>query len=62
LFENQTYHSLLSVSLIAYMLVFEQISPDHVKGTNGSLLQIAGCIGIIAAIVAGLPAAHVAGW
>jgi hypothetical protein len=44
------------------MLVFEQISPDHVKGTNGSLLQIAGCIGIIAAIVAGLPAAHVAGW
>ena len=50
------------MSLIVYMLVFEQVSPVHVRGTNGSLLQIAGCIGIIAAIVAGLPAAHIAGW
>lgn len=42
-----------------YML---QVSPIHVRGTNGSLLQLAGCIGILSAIVAGLPAASVAGW
>ncbi|KAG0559413.1 hypothetical protein KC19_10G102600 [Ceratodon purpureus] len=43
-------------------LYISEVSPVHMKGTNGSLLQIAGCIGIIASIVAGLPAAHVAGW
>lgn len=43
-------------------LYISEISPTHVKGTNGSLLQIAGCIGILGALVAGLPVAHVAGW
>lgn len=52
----------ISVEFIVCMLVFVQISPTHVKGTNGSLLQIAGCIGILGALVAGLPVAHVAGW
>lgn len=43
-------------------LYISEVSPIHVRGTNGSLLQLAGCIGILSAIVAGLPAANVAGW
>jgi hypothetical protein len=39
-----------------------QISPTAVRGTYGSLLQIATCVGIFAALVAGLPAPTVPGW
>jgi hypothetical protein len=39
-----------------------QISPASVRGTYGSLLQIASCVGILAALVAGLPAHSVPGW
>lgn len=32
------------------------------RGTYGSLLQMATCVGILGALVAGLPVAHVSGW
>ncbi|KAH9571351.1 hypothetical protein CY35_02G090200 [Sphagnum magellanicum] len=39
-----------------------EISPTAVRGTYGSLLQIATCVGIFAALVAGLPAPTIPGW
>ncbi|CAK9871193.1 unnamed protein product [Sphagnum jensenii] len=39
-----------------------EISPTAIRGTYGSLLQIATCVGIFAALVAGLPAPTVPGW
>jgi sugar porter (SP) family MFS transporter len=39
-----------------------EISPPSVRGTYGSFLQIATCIGILAALVAGLPVHSVSGW
>lgn len=42
--------------------IIMQISPTAVRGTYGSLLQIATCVGIFAALVAGLPAPTVPGW
>ncbi len=45
-----------------FLHVFMQISPVSVRGTYGSLLQIASCVGILAALVAGLPAHSVPGW
>jgi len=47
---------------LVFLHVFMQISPASVRGTYGSLLQIASCVGILAALVAGLPAHSVPGW
>lgn len=39
-----------------------EISPTSVRGTYGSFIQIATCIGILASLVAGLPAHSIPGW
>lgn len=43
-------------------LYVTEISPTAVRGTYGSLGQIATCIGILGALVAGLPVATIPGW
>ncbi|KAL2652133.1 hypothetical protein R1flu_020261 [Riccia fluitans] len=43
-------------------LYVSEISPTAVRGTYGSLLQVATCVGILGAILAGLPAATTPGW
>lgn len=42
--------------------MFEQVSPAFVRGTFGSLTQIATCLGLIAAFFIGIPAKSVLGW
>ncbi|KAG6418870.1 hypothetical protein SASPL_121076 [Salvia splendens] len=39
-------------------LYITEISPAHVRGTYGSFIQIATCIGLMAALVVGIPVAH----
>eukprot|EP00249_Psilotum_nudum_P011855 c23426_g1_i1 orf=446-1906(-) len=43
-------------------LYVSEISPTAVRGTYGSLCQIATCLGILGALVAGLPVANIPGW
>jgi hypothetical protein len=60
IFKHST--SVFFVFDLVFLHVFMQISPASVRGTYGSLLQIASCVGILAALVAGLPAHLVPGW
>lgn len=48
--------------LILKCIILVQVSPPSVRGTYGSFIQIATCIGILAALVAGLPVHSVSGW
>ena len=41
---------------------FQQVSPPSVRGRFGSLNQLSICIGILAALLAGLPLAHNPQW
>lgn len=43
-------------------LYVSEISPTAVRGTYGSLCQIATCVGILGALVVGLPVATIPGW
>lgn len=43
-------------------LYVSEISPTAVRGTYGSLCQIATCIGILGALVIGLPVETIPGW
>ncbi|KAH9536452.1 hypothetical protein CY35_17G109700 [Sphagnum magellanicum] len=52
----------LGLSSPVTSMYVSEISPASVCGTYGSLLQIASCVGILAALVAGLPAHSVPGW
>ncbi|KAH9575063.1 hypothetical protein CY35_01G092500 [Sphagnum magellanicum] len=52
----------LGLSSPVTSMYVSEISPASVRGTYGSLLQIASCVGILAALVAGLPAHSVPGW
>merc|ERR1711915_905061 len=38
------------------------VSPAHVRGTYGSLCQIAACLGILGALFIGIPAKNISGW
>lgn len=40
----------------------EQVSPTFVRGTYGSFTQIATCIGLIGALLIGIPAKEIDGW
>ncbi|KAG0578043.1 hypothetical protein M758_5G193700 [Ceratodon purpureus] len=46
---------------VAAMYVSE-VSPPSVRGMYGSFIQIATCLGILASLVAGLPAHSIPGW
>ncbi|KAL3699632.1 hypothetical protein R1sor_017654 [Riccia sorocarpa] len=43
-------------------LYVSEISPTSVRGTYGSLLQVATCFGILGSILAALPSATIPGW
>ncbi|KAG9148930.1 hypothetical protein Leryth_025235 [Lithospermum erythrorhizon] len=43
-------------------LYVAEISPAHVRGTYGSFIQIAGCLGLIGALVMGIPVKSIDGW
>uniref|UniRef100_A0A0D6QUC2 Major facilitator superfamily (MFS) profile domain-containing protein n=1 Tax=Araucaria cunninghamii TaxID=56994 RepID=A0A0D6QUC2_ARACU len=43
-------------------LYITEISPAHVRGTYGSLIQIATCLGILGALFIGIPANSIPGW
>lgn len=43
-------------------LYVAEISPAHVRGTYGSLIQIATCLGLMAALVIGIPVKNIVGW
>ncbi|CAM6120266.1 unnamed protein product [Calypogeia fissa] len=43
-------------------LYISEISPTNVRGTMGSLVQVATCLGILGAIVAALPVRSIPGW
>ncbi|MCD7457305.1 hypothetical protein HAX54_034832 [Datura stramonium] len=43
-------------------LYIAEVSPAHVRGTNGSLIQIATCLGLMAALVMGIPVKNIVGW
>lgn len=39
-----------------------QVSPAHVRGTFGSSIQIATCLGLMGAFVVGIPVKSIMGW
>ncbi|GLJ29773.1 hypothetical protein SUGI_0587970 [Cryptomeria japonica] len=43
-------------------LYITEVSPAHVRGTYGSLSQIATCLGILGALFIGIPAKSIPGW
>nr|XP_025887589.1 probable plastidic glucose transporter 2-like isoform X2 [Solanum lycopersicum] len=43
-------------------LYVAEVSPAHVRGTYGSLIQIATCLGLMAALVLGIPVKNIVGW
>ncbi|XP_060172434.1 probable plastidic glucose transporter 2 isoform X8 [Lycium barbarum] len=43
-------------------LYVAEVSPAHVRGTYGSLIQIATCLGLMAALVIGIPVENIVGW
>lgn len=43
-------------------LYVSEISPTAVRGTYGSLIQVATCVGILGAILVGLPVTSIPGW
>ncbi|KAK6784164.1 hypothetical protein RDI58_017618 [Solanum bulbocastanum] len=43
-------------------LYIAEVSPAHVRGTYGSLIQIATCLGLMAALVIGIPVKNIVGW
>ncbi|XP_041994540.1 probable plastidic glucose transporter 2 [Salvia splendens] len=43
-------------------LYVTEISPAHVRGTYGSFIQIATCLGLMAALVVGIPVRSIFGW
>ncbi|XP_059287917.1 probable plastidic glucose transporter 2 isoform X2 [Lycium ferocissimum] len=43
-------------------LYVAEVSPAHVRGTCGSLIQIATCLGLMAALVIGIPVKNIVGW
>ncbi|KAH9300453.1 hypothetical protein KI387_012036, partial [Taxus chinensis] len=43
-------------------LYVTEVSPAHVRGTYGSLSQIATCLGILGAMFIGIPAKSIPGW
>lgn len=40
----------------------EQVSPSFVRGTYGSFIQIATCLGLMGALFVGIPVKEIAGW
>jgi sugar porter (SP) family MFS transporter len=43
-------------------LYVAEVSPAHVRGTYGSFIQIATCLGLTGALFIGIPAKEIAGW
>ncbi|XP_062090814.1 probable plastidic glucose transporter 2 [Humulus lupulus] len=43
-------------------LYVTEVSPAFVRGTYGSLIQIATCLGIMGALLVGIPVKDIAGW
>ncbi|KAL6972787.1 hypothetical protein U1Q18_026959 [Sarracenia purpurea var. burkii] len=43
-------------------LYVAEVSPASVRGTYGSLIQIATCLGLMGALLIGIPAKDIMGW
>lgn len=43
-------------------LYVTEISPAYIRGTYGSFIQIATCLGLMGALVLGIPVKEIAGW
>lgn len=43
-------------------LYVTEVSPAHVRGTYGSFIQIATCLGILGALLIGIPVKDIPGW
>ncbi|KAG8376041.1 hypothetical protein BUALT_Bualt09G0022400 [Buddleja alternifolia] len=43
-------------------LYVTEISPAHVRGTYGSFIQIATCLGLMGALLVGIPVRSISGW
>jgi len=50
----------LSYMILSHLCV--QISPALVRGTYGSFIQIATCLGLMGALFIGIPVKETAGW
>ncbi|XLR07210.1 hypothetical protein S83_035148, partial [Arachis hypogaea] len=46
----------------AVALYVTEVSPAFVWGTNGALIQIATCLGILGALLIGIPVKEISGW
>ena len=44
------------------VLAIDQVSPTFVRGTYGSLIQIATCLGLMASLFIGIPVKEIPGW
>jgi len=51
---------LLSYLILSHLC--KQVSPAFVRGTYGSFIQIATCLGLMGALFIGIPAKDIAGW
>ncbi|CAI9100361.1 OLC1v1037341C1 [Oldenlandia corymbosa var. corymbosa] len=52
----------LGVGPAVASLYVTEVSPAHVRGTYGSFIQIATCLGLMAALVVGIPVKDISGW
>lgn len=52
----------LGVGPAVASLYITEVSPSFVRGTYGSFIQIATCLGLIGALFIGIPAKSIAGW
>ncbi|KAL3825163.1 hypothetical protein ACJIZ3_021192 [Penstemon smallii] len=43
-------------------LYVTEVSPAHVRGTYGSFIQIASCLGLLGSLLIGIPVSSVVGW
>lgn len=53
---------MMSSNFFVLVLLYNQVSPPFVRGTYGSFIQIATCLGIIGALLIGIPVKEVGGW
>lgn len=52
----------LGVGPAVASLYVAEVSPAHVRGTYGSFIQIATCLGLMASLLVGIPVKRIDGW
>ena len=53
---------LISYPFFSLVCMRKQVSPAYVRGTYGSFIQIATCLGLMGALLIGIPVKSIAGW